>query len=253
MNQKQDLQIISILGQTQMGYTKPFICKASDGRIYIVKTLGLMPYKQLIAEYLGGLIATELGLSIPEFQLMTIKSDIYKLLAPKQKRDLTNTTVFGSLLIENTSLAKFEQVYQALSEEEQKEIYFFDRWINNSDRSSSLLGTGNINLLYDPINAKVYLIDHNLAFSNLEDKRTIDDEFSVHVFSQQHRVWSFNKEDKNKLTLQAKKIIQKLDLFFDLIPFEWQGEDSELFEDYLKHITQILKRIENDEFWEELK
>ncbi|MCT8655795.1 hypothetical protein [Glaesserella parasuis] len=46
---------------------------------------------------------------------------------------------------------------------------------------------------------------------------------------------------------------QKQDLQIISILGQTQIGYTKLFEDYLKHITQILKRIENDEFWEEFK
>lgn len=57
----------------------------------------------------------------------------------------------------------------------------------------------------------------------------------------------------NDMIIRKAIMNQKQDLQIISILGQTQIGYTKLFEDYLKHITQILKRIENDEFWEEFK
>lgn len=146
---------------------------------------------------------------------------------------------------------KFQQAYQYCSLPLQKEIYLFDLWINNSDRTLSDKDTGNVNLLFSRSLKKLFLIDHNLAFdSNLSDAQ-----FTHHIFSRVNRSktnanWSFNLVDRPYLQDKFSEAIQCIDEVFSEIPEEWQPSDD--YDSYLESIRNILNRILTNEFWKNI-
>lgn len=241
----QQIQIETVLRQTAMGYTKPFICQCSDGNSYIVKTSATVPFKQLIAEFLGANIAQKMGLPIPHFAILYPLKSATNLLDVRERSNFSFAPAFGSHFIENTSIARFEQAHQFLTEKQQKTLYFFDRWISNSDRNASQLGTGNINLLHTNEN-KIFVIDHNLAFDFNENKL----DFSEHIFSEKHRNWEYTQEDFQFLFKLANSTLKEFNNLVNDIPEEWSQE--EWFDEYIQQIYQFLSRINHQQFWEQL-
>lgn len=241
----QEIQIETVLRQTAMGYTKPFICHCSDGNLYVVKTPATVPFKQLIAEFLGANIAQKMDLPIPHFAILYPLKSATNLLDVREKLNFSFEPAFGSLFIENSSIARFEQAHLFLNQKQQKTLYFFDRWIGNSDRNASQLGTGNINLLHTNEN-NIFIIDHNLAFDFEEDTAS----FSEHIFAEKHRNWKYTQEDFQILLKLANSILEEFKQLVNDIPETWCQE--EWFDEYIQTIYQFLYRINEKQFWEQL-
>ncbi|MFA9487919.1 MULTISPECIES: HipA family kinase [unclassified Mannheimia] len=244
-------KIIFIQERTQMGITRPFICKADDNKSYIVKTSGMMPIYQLLAEWIGSTLAIKMKLPCPNIQLLHFDKLVFQLIQSEWKAALTTQTVFGSEYTLPTVTAKSSQAHNPLylPEEMQKWLYMFDRWILNSDRTSSKVGTGNINLLFDEQKQKILVIDHNLAF----DKNA---QFNEHIFSIQNREWRLTLTDKKAFTEKATNILNNFEDIYQSIPDDWFPTDEDEFQKIENHIQQIkaiLERIKNKHYWDNIE
>ena len=63
------LNIIEVLGRSEQGVTRPFICRCDDGCIYFVKGLDSNRESQ-IKEWVVGSLASDLGLPVAPFSLV---------------------------------------------------------------------------------------------------------------------------------------------------------------------------------------
>lgn len=72
-----EIQIESVIRQTEMGYTRSFIylCYSNN---HMIKTSSTVLFKQLIAEFLGATITKELGLPTPGFVILYPQKPHYR-------------------------------------------------------------------------------------------------------------------------------------------------------------------------------
>lgn len=242
------VKIIFVQERMQMGVTRPFVCIAENGNSYIVKTLGTVPIEQMLAEFIGSVLAEKLDLPIPKLALVQFDRVVHRIIQAEWKPLLTNKTAIGSTYHLSAVTAKTTQVKNEhyLSENEQKTLYMFDRWILNSDRTASLIGTGNINLLFDEKLQKILVIDHNLAFDEQAS-------FNEHIFAPANRVWRLNNEDKQRFTQKATEILTDFHLIYQAIPDDWfplENDEFQKIEDHIRKIKSLLNRITTANYWD---
>ncbi len=123
------------------------------------------------------------------------------------------------------------------------EIYVFDHWIENGDRTLTPMGE-NVNLLFSLPDERLIAIDHNLAFSDTH----VDDDLSVHAG---RGSWLKTKDligFRDKLEAKMKELTTSIDTLWEELPYAWTDEAP----DMLERIKQGLARVEENEFWNEL-
>ncbi|NBI12526.1 toxin HipA [[Haemophilus] felis] len=241
-------KIIFIRERTEMGVTKPFICQSEAGQWFIIKTKAMMPISQLLAEFIGSTLAEKIGLPTPQIDFVEITAATAQYAPPKWQADLPFGVAFASAFVEKAKIAKTVQA-EKLGEQEQKWLYMFDRWILNSDRTASKVGTGNINLLFDETQQQILVIDHNLAFDEQSN-------FDEHIFSPQNRNWRLDWVDQQTFTEKAVDILASFNDIYRSIPDDWFPSEQEAFqkmEDEIQRIEQLLTRINNDNYWDSIK
>lgn len=243
-------KIIVIRERMEMGVTRPFICQTDKGNWFIIKTLSMMPISQLLAEVIGSKLAHEIGLPCPSIDFVEVSQESTQYVSSEWRQDLPNGIAFASSFVVNAKIANTVQVQNPafLSEPEQKLLYMFDRWILNSDRTSSQVSTGNINLLFDKQQKKILVIDHNLAFDESAD-------FSEHIFSQKNREWRLDWVDKQIFTDKAVDILKNFDDIYQSIPDDWFVED-EVFhkiDQQINRIKALLNRITQENYWDNIE
>ena len=242
--------IVFIKERMEMGITHPFICQTENDEWYIVKTLNMMPISQLLAEVIGSKLVAEIGLPCPPVKFIYIPLQATLYVRADWKDDLLIGPAFGSNYISYAKVAKTAQAKNTvyLSEQEQKWLYMFDRWILNSDRTASLIGTGNINLLFDEEQKKILVIDHNLAFDENAD-------FSEHIFAPPNRTWRLDWVDKQTFTEKAIDILRNFDDIYKSIPDDWFARDEQFqeIETQINRIRSILNRITEDCYWDNIE
>lgn len=245
-------KISFIQERTDMGVTRPFICQADDGQWFIVKTKAMMPIQQLLAETIGSELAIKMGLPCPEISFVEVTNETNKYILSDWLPDLSVGSAFTSKYIDSAKIAKTVQAKNVnyFPESLQKQLYMFDRWILNSDRTASQVGTGNINLLFDEQQQKILVIDHNLAFDEENS------EFDEHIFAPKNRIWRLDFVDQQLFTDRAIDILKDFDHIYKLIPDDWFPVDEEEFEridNYLNKIYTLLNRITNKDYWSNIE
>ncbi|MFC0323320.1 HipA family kinase [Gallibacterium melopsittaci] len=244
-------KIIFIRERTKMGITRPFICQTETGKWVIVKTLAMMPLPQLLAEVFGSLLAHRIALPSPEVCFVDVTPESNSYVSAEWKRDLPTGTAFASVFMKNAKIAKTAQAMNInyLDEPTQKLLYMFDRWILNSDRTASTVGTGNINLLFDEQQQKILVIDHNLAFDE-------NAQFDEHIFSTKNRSWRLDWVDKDTFNNKAIDILKEFDDIYQLIPENWfilDDEEYQKMNDEINRIKAILSRITEPHYWDNIE
>nr|WP_165738079.1 HipA family kinase [Enterobacter hormaechei] len=166
---------------------------------------------------------------------------------PDLRGELFRGLAFAHRFVENASTINIQQARNAVNIQDQKKIFFFDRWINNADRSLTEIG-GNVNIIFDAVNNRYYLIDHNLAFT----QDTTDDEYDVHVYSANGRKWNFDILDEPELMDLANEAIGSVEETFNQIPADWFTSDEER-DLMFNEILGCLNRVSNKDFWDNIK
>lgn len=242
-----NLIVIEIVRRIPDCATLPFLCRCDDDELYVVKGMPCLPKKQLIAEWVSACLAKELGLSLPDFKIVYVDKSLTEFV-PEWKNELNEGYAFATKFITGVSPITFPQAHHNIDTINQKKIYLFDKWINNSDRSLSPAG-GNVNIIFDYRNNRHYLIDHNLAFDHDE----VPGEFDYHVYSDRHRSWIFDLVDRESYEEETKRVKGFLPNSISEIPEEWKIEDEQEHYNYVEFIGSTLDRILEDKFWSNIK
>lgn len=241
------LTVTEILGRSQEGQTRPYICRCDDGEVYIVKGRSVPRY-QLTAEWICAKLCTELGLPIAQYTMATVPVEIIEADLTGAYQDLGSGPVFASHRVsaKNLMLMHLKRVPQTL----RRDIVLFDWWVHNADRNLTEIG-GNPNLLWsagDP--PAVVMIDHNLAFDAEFDQAEF---LRLHVFSAEvpDLFSDFLLRDTYRTRLATA--LENWDGICDTLPEDWYFIDAEKtmpanfpFDD----IKRFLDRAITDAFWQ---
>lgn len=238
--QLQELQVVEILGRTEQGMQEPFQCIATDGHLYYVK--GRQTDRaSLCHEWICGHLGQALGLPLPPFGLLHVPQELVDEL-PTGWKVLGEGMAFGSRQHSGCTwldLAQLQHIPTAL----QTEIFAFDWWIQNIDRSD-----GNPNLLWNASQRELVVIDHNLAF---------DPTLSPQIFLQNHvfrRCWE-QADLVTRSNLQGR-FCDAMDAVFEdacqNIPSAWHWNNPECdipANIDLNAIRATLARCQLPDFW----
>jgi hypothetical protein len=238
------VQIVEILNRSNQGITRPFLCKGDDDNSYFVKGRGA-GRRSLISEYICGNLAKSLNLPIADFEIVDVPSELIQWADTETKRDLGTGLAFASRVLPHTQ--EFNMSLQALVDVRlRRDILVFDWWVHNADRTLTELG-GNPNLLWDQVDKKLVVIDHNQAF---------DREFNPTNFSHTH---VFKNEIEHTFNDMVERLayIDRLSLAFadfdaacDNVPLEWWQVDDGVPADFSIEATRLqLGRFLDNEFW----
>jgi hypothetical protein len=213
------IQIVEILGRSEQGVTRPFICRGDDDNTYFVKGVGAGRRSQ-VCEWIAGGLALELGLPIAPFEIVDVPEELVA--ASPDYRELGVGPAFGSLkqTIMELNYAMVDDVPAAL----RQAVLAFDWWIRNNDRMLTESG-GNPNLFWEPEEERLVIIDHNQAF---DPNFSVKDFQEYHVFRcARHGVF----EDALRREEYRESFCSALEKWRDIcgrIPGEWHYQDSEM-------------------------
>src|SRR3954467_4338219 len=177
------VRLAEILGRSEQGITRPFLCRGQDGNRYFVKGSGA-GRRALIAEWIGSQIGQTLGLPVPQFCQMLVPQEIIEFSAREDIHELGAGIAFASRLVENTDELAYLFVEQ-IDPKLRARILLYDWWICNGDRTLSAEG-GNPNLLWVHRDSKLFVIDQNLAF--LEED--MSEFWNQHIFRESRAAWT---------------------------------------------------------------
>lgn len=239
------IEIIEILGRSEQGVTKPFICRGDDGYIYFVKGRGAGA-RSLICEWIASQIGVRLDLPIAPFETVEVPQELLGIAMRDDLTDLGAGMAFGSRKLPVVELSASHLEY--IPEELQCDVLAFDWWVCNADRTLGDTG-GNPNLFWDVERETLVVIDHNQAF---------DRAFSSELFAETHAFraqlhtiftdWIVQKQYCSRFA----KVMTEWQTICDTVPPDWWFVDAErtVPTDFdIEATRQLLLRCQIDGFW----
>lgn len=233
--------ITEILGRSEQGMTRPFICRGDDRMNYFVKGdyAGLRSLCcEWVAHRLVHLALPEASLGVPCFRMAEVPDALIDGSAREDIRDLGGGKVFASMRLEGGQELAWASA-EGWSEETMALLLLLDLWLRNEDRSLSAMG-GNPNLLVtqipqrpvgglggalcenSPRRERLWAYDFNLAFDEDFDRGHF---FGVHVFGGMLRKWPEGFRERMESRLNAA--LAQLDGIFAELPLEWLHVDGD--------------------------
>ena len=251
------LEVVEIIGRSEQGFTKPYICRCDDGEIYFVKGRSATR-RGLINEWLCANLAKAFGLPIAPFAIAEVPQELIEADLTGWLKDLGEGAVFASRKVMGQELAASQVPGIPLSL--RRDVLVFDWWVRNNDRNLTAQG-GNVNLLWQPgqlardddyekvAEGGIAVIDHNLA---------LDAEFSAPDFCQAH-VFAGDLADtfsdfllRQAFSQRLKQALEVFDSTWNNVPPAWSFVDEEqtVPSNYPKAAVQaMLNLIESPDFW----
>jgi hypothetical protein len=238
------VQIVEILGRSEQGITRPFICRGEDDNTYFVKGAGSGRRGQ-VCEWIAGNLALELGLPIAPFGIVDVPEELVE--GNRLYSELGQGPAFGSLkqTIMELNYAGVEQVLDDV----QRDVLAFDWWVRNNDRTLSESG-GNPNLFWEPEEERLVVIDHNQAF---DPDFSIEEFMEYHVFRDQRHDLFDDALYRQKYTKYFQDVLNQWQNICDNIPEEWHYLDTEMSipaNIQLDVIFNILDRCNTEILWD---
>lgn len=234
------MTIVEILGRSEQGITRPFLCRGDDDGLYYVKGRGA-GLRSLCCEWVAGRLAQEFGLQIPRFEIAQVPSS---LLCNSDRLDLSELgrgPVFASAKVCESCELTWEEAAQ-VPPEVMADIFIFDWWVQNEDRSLSALG-GNPNLLIGAVEdgpRRLWAFDFNLAFDPGFDANHLRE---VHAFSRLLEAWPLGYRETCLPRLE--RAYQQLPAIYATLPKEWlhlDGDPAEPVQLAESSVREILQR-----------
>ena len=241
------VDVVQYLKPLREGGSLPAIVQANDDFLYVLKFRGAgQGKKALIAELIGGLLAQEIGLKVPELVFMNLDDSFSKTEPDEEIQDLLKFSVGLNLGLHFLSGAiTYDPLVSIADSLSASKVVLLDSLISNIDRTAK-----NTNLLN--WKNELWLIDHgaslyfhhnwknwkmhlNRTFPNIKD----------HVLL----------ERANHLNEASNQIKQSISLeiiseIVSLIPEDWLMDDSmpltttEMRDAYIEFLNSRLKRID---------
>jgi hypothetical protein len=257
---KAPILITEVLGRSEQGTTRPFLCRGEDGQLYYVKGryAGL---RSLCCEWVAGHLAQELGLRTPGIAMVKIPAKLIEGSARPDIKDLGEGLAFGSARVEGAQEITWESL-QHIPRHQQALILFFDWWVQNEDRTLSACG-GNPNLLItagppdeeawldEPVQtgSQIWTFDFNLAFDSTFNPSSFWD---GHIFASTR--WQWSEDFRAEATEQVDRVLRDFPLLWAGLPEAWlfiDGDDNLPMQLDLDVVWETLRRPLDHpaEFW----
>lgn len=239
------LQIIEILGRSEQGMTRPFVCRADNNEIYFVKGYGA-GRRGLVCEWIGSCLARRFGLPVPQFDVVDVPQELIDLATRDDIGDLAAGPAFGSRRMQITELT-ISNVCE-ITVEQQVDVLAFDWWVRNGDRNLSNRG-GNPNLFWDVSKEELVVLDHNQAF---DKDFSVADFCSLHVFRNVSQTITRDLVTQSQLEARFDQALAEFERFCDTVPPEWWFVDAEqtIPVDFdPRQVRVALEARRGNEFW----
>lgn len=226
------------------GGSLPALAEASDGFKYVVKFRGAgHGSKALIAEFIGGAVATALGFRVPELVLLDVDEDFGRTEGDEEIQDLLKASRGLNLGLHYLSGAMTVDPYvNGIDELTASKIVWLDAFLTNIDRTLR-----NTNMLM--WNNELWLIDHGASL--LFHHSWSDPEkaaLSPFQYVKDHALLArASKMEAADKLLRQKITPRTLEKIVDTIPDEWlQWEEGPEPEEIRKtYRTFLVKRLAN--------
>ena len=260
--------ITAVLGRSEQGMTKPFICQVNHSNTCYVKG-AYAGLHSLCSEWVAGWLAKGvlqgLHIGVPPFEMVEVPRALIESSARKDIRELGAGTVFASMRVDGAQELSWSSA-RGWQDESMAALLLLDLWIQNEDRSLSAQG-GNPNLLVThtapqpdgdedealwkdaPRCEMLWAFDFNLAFDAPFDRTRF---FDAHVFGGMLKQWPQGFRERMEPRLRAG--LKRLPELFAELPPEWlhlDGDDTLPVQLDLDRVSSVLSLpfTEPDAFW----
>ena len=230
-------QITQIIRRTDQGATRPFICRADDGKVYYVKGKSASTGER-IREWMGANLASAFGLAVPEMTLLEVPKPLVDHSSSEVKTELGMGYAVGSRQILSVHELRHEEA-ALVPVATQRQILLFDCWAGNEDRTLSGFG-GNPNLLWRSRDKTLYAIDYNLVLQNDFDSQAF---WATHVFAKSARLEKLNATEQRHYQEQLNQALKLWPSFWQQLPETWldENESTAAFD-----AVAVLKQLQDD-------
>lgn len=235
--------ITEILYQMKQGATAPYLCVADNGEKYVIKR-NRAGFEGCIKEWMLGKLGHAFGLPIPDCELVYVNCMLLEY-NDNYQMEIGEGVAFASQFIDDLQEVNYQQL-QTDSSQIHKDLFVFDYWIRNLDRTLTELG-GNPNLFFRQSNKNLVVLDHNLA---------LDEEFDFDTYRDLHVCSGFWLDQLDFSTQQNySERIDNAMLFWDdlvsQIPDDWKDGHAD-FDGFINQIRLVLNEYRDNIFWERL-
>jgi hypothetical protein len=262
------ITIIEVVGRSEQGMTRPFLCHADDLMTYYVK--GAYAGKkslccEWVASRLANLLVEDEPLGLPRFRIAEVPGELFEGSGRPDIRDLGKGKVFASMRIEDGQELNWSKA-QGWPDGTMAMVLLVDLWLRNEDRSLSAHG-GNPNLLLKPIpplpdddpegalwkaqprRELLWIYDFNLAFDENFNRQHL---FETHVFGRLLGGWPSGFREK--MEPRMRRASEQLGTIFSELPVEWlhvDGDESLPVQLDIERVNSILELPFTDpaRFW----
>ena len=255
----QPIAITEIMGRSDQGMTRPFICRAGLSFPPCYVKGDHAGKRSLCCEWLAGrliqAVLPSLVLGLPAFAIADVSSELIKNSGRSDASELGAGLAFASMRIEGGQELTWSAA-QGWPPEVMATLLLIDLWLQNEDRSLSERG-GNPNLLvtqapnlpaWDEEGAfwaeqsrkeMLWAYDFNLAFDERFDRTRF---FSAHIFGEMVKDWplGFRAVMEPRLT----HALEHLPKYFSELPDEWlylDGDRSLPMQLDLNRVSSVLQ------------
>ncbi len=241
------LRIVEVLERSKQGRTEPYVCRGDDGEVYFVKGRSATR-RGLVAEWLAGCMALQLGLPIAPFAIASVPEELIEADLTGWLQDLGPGEVFASRRVSAVELTEVHR--DLVPQAQRRDLVAFDWWIRNADRCLTACG-GNPNLLWNPSDdGSLVVIDHNLAF----DSAFSAPEFAeLHVFADEIPLLFSDFLERDDYVGRFQAALHAWDDACDKLPLAWRfvDPDQTVPVDFsIAELRHLLDQATAESFWE---
>lgn len=237
------LEVEELQEKAANGRTEPWLCRLSDQQLYYVKG-AQAGTKGLINEAVCAFLARACGFNVPAYQFAWLPPQLMKYHpTARQTLGAGDNVVFASKQVRYLQELT-PSLQQQMPTQFAKDLFLFDYWIKNEDRTLELSG-GNPNLFYAAATAEFVVLDHNLAF---DPAHHFGQNAQLHL-AYQH--WFTDQQDqlwRDYYSPRLEIALKGLAQYAASLPEDWLVAEP----GYLAHIFATLEMFKTDGFWEAL-
>ena len=236
-------RVTAVLGRAPSGVSiRPFLCEDEHAQELFVKPFGSLPVS-LVSEWLAVRLAAELGLPLPDADLVEIPVELCRAAG---HADLKPGPAFASVSLGPGAADLQPRDLGRVLPRTLAETLVFDAWIRNADRILGPLG-GNPNAMMVSPGSRFFLIDHDNAFDPEWEPGAMH---HLHLARRQAAHWLDSSHRADWLA-RARNAFYKFDVFWQELPSEWVEAAQESNPAFRSQVLDML-RLPFDtpnEFW----
>lgn len=243
----QTLDVVQYLQPLREGGSLPAIVQTNDDVLYVLKFRGAgQGKKALIAELVGGLLAQEIGLRVPELAFINLDDTFSKTEPDEEIQDLLKFSVGLNLGLRYLSGSiTYDPLVSIADSLSASKVVLLDSIITNIDRTAK-----NTNLLN--WNDELWLIDHGASLYFHHDWKNWERHLERTFPNIKDHVLLERADHLVEASSEIKSLIskEKLTEIVSLIPEEWLNEESnaltssEMRTAYISFLCSKLNKID---------